>query len=297
LLVLALVGCTATGHHRAAPAPSSPKPSPSAPGTTASTAPAFAALERRYGARLGVYVLATTGSGRAVTYRADERFAFDSTVKAMAAGVLLRRDTDAQLAQVIPYQAADLQDYSPVTAKHVGTGMALRDLIAAAVEYSDNTAANLLFAQLGGPAGLQAALRSLGDATTHPDRTEPDLNAATPGDVRDTSTPRAFATDLRGFALGSWLTPDRRSLYNSWLVANTTGGPYIRSAVPAGWKVGDRTGNGSYGSRNDIAVAWPPSGGPVLIALMSDRPAADAASDDALLADATKVAVAALAKD
>jgi beta-lactamase class A len=51
-------------------------------------------------------------------------------------------------------------------------------------------------------AGLQAALRGQGDATTQADRTEPALNEAIPGDTRDTSTPRALGTDLRRLALG-----------------------------------------------------------------------------------------------
>jgi beta-lactamase class A len=235
-----------------------------------------------------------TGTGRTVTYRADERFAYASTFKVLAAGTLLKRTTDDQLNRVVTYGASDLVHYSPITSRHVGTGMTLRDLIAAALQYSDNTAANLLLDQLGGPDGLQAELRGLGDTTTHVDRTEPALNEAAPGDIRDTSTPRALGTDLRRFVLGDVLPKNRRQLLMSWLLGNTTGGPYIRAGVPSGWKVGDKTGNGGYGTRNDIAIAWPTSGSPIVIALLSDRGSADASSDDALVADTTKAAVAAL---
>ena len=170
--------------------------------------------------------------------------------------------------------------------------MRVRDLIAAALRYSDNTAANR--ERIGGPHAVQAGLRRLGDTTTHVDRTEPSLNEATPADIRDTSTPRVLATDLRRFVLGDALPGSRRKLLTGWLVTNTTGGPYIRAGVPSGWKVGDKTGNGGYGTRNDIAIAWPPGGGaPVDIAIQSDRGVKDAASDDALIADATKAALAA----
>ncbi|QMU79847.1 class A beta-lactamase [Streptacidiphilus sp. PB12-B1b] len=280
-----------------APSPTAPAPtSPTAPTASQSSAaePALVAVERRYHARLGVYAL-DTATGRTVAYRADERFAYASTYKALAAGVLLKRDTDAQLDRVITFGASDLTSYSPITSQHLGTGMTVRALIAAALDYSDNTAANLLLDQLGGPAGLQAALRSTGDTTTDVNRTEPTLNQATPGDPRDTSTPRALGTDLRAFALGDALPSGRAQLFTAWLRANTTGGPYIRSGVPAGWKVGDKTGNGGYGTRNDIAVVWPTSGAPIVIAVLSDRGSAGASSDDPLIADATKAALAALA--
>jgi beta-lactamase class A len=253
----------------------------------------FAAFQARFHARLAVYAL-DTGTGRAVAYNADERFAYCSTFKALATGILLERDTSAQLAQVIHYSAGDLVEYSPVTAQHVSAGMTLRAIMAAALDYSDNTAANLLLNQLGGPHRLQEALRRLGDTTTDADRTEPTLNDATPGDIRDTSTARALATDLREFVLGTVLPESRRELLTGWLLANTTGGPYIRAGVPHGWKVGDKTGNGDWGTRNDIAIAWPPGGAPIVIAILSRRGSANATSDDALIADATKAALAAL---
>jgi beta-lactamase class A len=269
------------------------KAQPSAATVASPAGTPFTRIEHRYHARLGVYAV-DTGTGRTVAYRADERFAYASTAKALTAGLLLKRATDAQLDQVVHYRRSDLLEWAPITSKHVRTGMRLRDLIAAALRYSDNTAANLVTARLGGPRAVQAALRGLGDTTTRVDRTEPTLNEATPGDIRDTSTPRVLGTDLRHFVLGNVLPGDRRTLLTGWLVTNTTGGPYIRAGVPAGWKVGDKTGNGGYGTRNDIAIAWPPGGAPIDIAIQSDRGAKNATSDDALIADATKAALAAL---
>ena len=283
LLVFALLtGCT-TG---------------SEPATSTAVAPvsssAFAQLEQRFNANLGIDVL-DTRSGRAVAYRADDRFAYDSTYKLLMAGVLLRKDTDADLARVIPYTDTDLQSYSPITSRHVSTGMSVSDLIAAALQYSDNTAANLLLDQLGGPSGLRSALRALDDNTTHVDRGEPGVNTSIPGDIRDTSTPRALGADLRGFVLDSWLTTARRTQLTNWLLGNTTGGNYIRAGVPAGWKVADKTGNGDYGSRNDIAVVWPPTGDPIIVCVLTNRKTGkNPTSADALIADATKAALAAL---
>jgi beta-lactamase class A len=289
-----LAGCAGTGSGGPGRTASATAPVPTAASTSASHATqALAQIERRFHARLGVYML-DTGTGRTVIYRAGERFAYCSTSKALSAAVLLQRSTDSQLSRVITYRASDLVEYSPITSPHVATGMRLRDVIAAAVQYSDNTAANLMVDQLGGPPGLQTALRGLGDPTTDVNRDEPALNDAIPGDARDTSTPAALGADLRRVVLGGVLGPARRQMLTNLLLGNTTGGAYIRAGVPSGWKVADKTGNGGYGTRNDIAIVWPPARSAIVIAILSDRGAPHASSTDALIAGATKAALAAL---
>ncbi|XVU30546.1 class A beta-lactamase [Actinoplanes sp. CA-054009] len=282
-----------------APVPASvPASEPASVSGSAVASPAgpsrsFTGLERRFGARLGVYAI-DTGTGRTVTYRADERFAHASTFKALLTGALLGRLTDADLRRVVTYTRHDLLEWAPVTSQHVATGMTVDALLAAAVQYSDNTAANLLLDEIGGPKGLQSELRKIGDRTTNTTRNEPSLNEAVPGDKRDTSTPRALGSDLRAYVLGDLLPETRRRKLAGLLAGNTTGGPYIRAGVPAGWKVGDKTGSGGYGTRNDIAVVWPPTGSPLIIAVQSDRGVPGAPSGDALIAEATKVVVATL---
>jgi beta-lactamase class A len=267
--------------------------------TTTTTSPApsvareFGRLEAEFDARLGVYAL-DTGSGQAVEHRADERFAFASTFKALAAGALLARHSPAELDRTITYAGTPLEPNSPITAQHVRDGMTLHDLMAAAVRYSDNTAANLMFAELGGPAGLEKDLRALGDRVTEADRVETELSEAKPGDRRDTTTPRAFAGDLRAYVLGDALPAADRTLLTGWLRTNTTGDELIRAGVPRGWVVGDKTGSGGYGARNDIAVVWPPHRAPIVLAIMSTRDTVDAEHDDALIARAATAAVTAL---
>jgi beta-lactamase class A len=270
------------------------EPAREAPPSTTSAGPAAAAdfrlLEREFGARLGVYAV-DTGTGRELAYRADDRFGFASTFKALAAGAILRRTTIDGLAKRLTYGRADLVTYSPVTEQHVATGMTLREVLDAAVRYSDNTAANLLFRELGGPSGLAEALRDIGDTTTHVDRIEPDLSDTAPGDIRDTSTPRAMATSLRAFTVGDALPEDERALLTELLRTNTTGDALIRAGTPKGWLVGDKTGTGTYGTRNDIAVIWPPDRAPIVLAVMSDRMAEDAEHDDELIARAAAAAL------
>ena len=185
--------------------------------------------------------------------------------------------------------------YSPVTERRVGTRMTLKELCAAAVRYSDNTAANLLLDRLGGPHGLDAILEELGDDVTRMERPEPELNDWTPGDTRDTSTPRALARDLRALVLGDALEQPERAQLARWLRTSTTGAALIRAGVPEGWTVGDKTGTGAtYGARNDIAVVWPPGRAPVVLAIMTTRPEPDAEHDDRLIARAASAAVGAL---
>lgn len=271
-----------------------PEPGPE---TTAPPRPPFAdalaALEVEHDARIGLW--ATSASGRTLEHRADERFAFCSTIKALAAGALLHQRSLTGLDVAIPVTAADLVTYSPITEQHVGAGLSLRELCDAAVRYSDNTAANLMLRELGGPAAFTAWLRETGDSVTRSDRLETELNTAVPGDERDTSTARALGDTLHRLVLGDLLPAPERAALDAWLVGNTTGDELVRRAVPAGWVVGDKTGSGSYGTRNDIAVLRPTDGEPFVLSILTSRPDADARPDDAVVARAAEVALRELA--
>ncbi|MEK8143718.1 class A beta-lactamase [Streptomyces sp. M10(2022)] len=273
---------------------SSDSSNPSSPsaGTTAAVKP-FAGklkkLERKFDARLGVYAV-DTGTGREVAYNDGERFAFASTFKALAAGAVLRKYSLSGMGRVIRYSADDLVANSPVTEKHVETGMTLGELCDATVRYSDNTAANLLFGQLGGPKGLQAVVRGLGDDVTRMDRREPELSEWAPGEKRDTTTPRALARDLRAYVLGDVLAEAERDRLTKWLRTNTTGDEVIRAGMPKDWVVGDKTGSGTgYGVRNDIAVVWPPDSAPIVLAILTNRDKENDDYDNRLIADAASV--------
>ena len=292
IAVVALTGCSTTGV--ASPSTSPHSASPHSTPTRAAdprseaAARALAELESQYGATLGVYAV-DTGTGRSVGYRQDDRFAYASTSKVLLAGAVLARSSDEQLDATVPYTSDDLVSYSPITETMAGAGMPLRDVIAAALQKSDNTAANLLFRQLGGPAELEKSLRALGDETTEVERTEPDLNEAAPGDPRDTSTPRALAADLRAYALGEELPANRRKLLVDDMTGNATGDPLIRAGAPTGWTVSDKSGAASYGTRNDIAVLTAPGHAPVVMVVLSRKAEKDAAYDNALVADTAKV--------
>lgn len=297
----ALLPVAACGGGDGEPERTAPDEPPSS-GSTASTAPPpavaeararLAALEATYEARLGVHAV-DTATGTTIAHRADERFALCSTFKALAAAAVLDRNPLSHLDTVVTYTEDDLLDHAPITERHVATGMTIRDLCDAAVRHSDGTAGNLLVRDLGGPGELTAYARGLGDTVTRLDRLEPDITEATPGDPRDTTSPRAFAADLRAIVVGDALPGDKRAVLRDLLERSTTGAARIRAAVPAGWTVANKTGTGSYGTLNDMAVLWPPGAGPLVVAVMSSRDTADAERDEALLADAATHVIAGL---
>ena len=227
----------------------------------------FARLEKDNEGRLGVAVL-DTGSGDSIGYRKDERFAMCSTFKMLLAAAILKR-VDAgkeQLDRTIAMGATGLLPNSPVLLEHAGGRMTIRELAAATVTRSDNSAANLLLASIGGPPAITGFARSLGDTVTRLDRVETALNEALPGDPRDTTSPAAMVANMRGLLVGNQLSPAAREQLIDWLVENKTGDERIRAGLKRCWRVGDKTGSNGDNTTNDIAIIWPGSHAPVLVA-------------------------------
>jgi beta-lactamase class A len=253
-------------------------------------------LEPKSKGRLGVAMLDTSNGVRAV-YRADEPFPMCSTFKFLAVAAVLSRVDDGteRLDRRIPFGRADLLDYAPVTTLRVAEGgMPVADLCSAAITVSDNTAANLLLNTIGGPAGLTAYLRGLGDSVTRLDRTEPDLNEARPNDPRDTTSPNAMLRDLQQILLGDVLLARSRARLADWLAGGTTGATRFRAGVPENWKVGEKTGSGASGTSNDIGIIWPPERKPILAAAFLTESSAPAEVRDKVLAEVARIAAEAL---
>lgn len=239
----------------------------------------MAEIERASGGRLGVAVL-DTETGARFGYRADERFPMCSTFKVLLVGAVLKRVDEGQehLERMVRYTKNDVLEWAPVTRLHVDTGMTVGALCEAAITLSDNTAANLLLKTIGGPAAVTTFARGLGDGVTRLDRTEPTLNTAIPGDPRDTSTPMWMARDLQKLALGNVLSVASRERLVNWMLACKTGDGKLRAGLPAGWKIGDKTGSGQRGTENDLAVVWPAGKSrPLLVAIYLTGPTGDRA--------------------
>ena len=229
----------------------------------------LAEIETGEACRLGVAVV-DTGGGPSLLHRANERFPMCSTFKWLAAAAVLARVEEGgeKLDRKIAYGRSDLLDYAPVTKRHVDEGgMTLGDLCAAAIDYSDNTAGNLILGVVGGPEGLTRYVRTLGDSLTRFDRTEPTLNTAIPGDPRDTSTPLAMADDVRRLLFGDALSQASREQLKTWLMNDKVGDARLRSGLPPSWTIGDKTGSGDFGTANVAAALWPPGRAPLAAAV------------------------------
>jgi beta-lactamase class A len=249
-------------------------------------------IERGVHGRLGVALL-DTAIGTLEGHRLDERFALCSTFKFIAAALTLARVDAGQerLDRAVAIRRADLLEYAPIAEKHVGQAMSVAQLCEAAVTVSDNTAANLLLAGAGGPAGVTAFARRIGDSVTRLDRTEPELNEGTPGDPRDTSTPRAMATTLQTLLLGNALSDRSRAQLVAWMTATSTGAHRLRAGLPGDWRLAHKTGTGRLGITNDVGVIWPPRRAPlVVVTYLAECKSPESAREGALAEVARRVA-------
>ncbi|QPP06073.1 class A beta-lactamase [Streptomyces bathyalis] len=274
---------------------------PSAPGShDAAVTGRLKKLEREHDARLGVFAH-NTRTGRTVAHRADDRFPMCSTWKPLAVAALLKdrdRDGSDRLAERVRYSRSDLEDHSPVTGTrgNLADGMTVRQLCDATLRYSDNTAANLLLRELGGPAAVTRFCRSVGDEVTRLDRWEPELNSAEPGNVKDTTSPRAVGRTYMHLTLGDVLGRPERLQLTDWLKGNTTGDEALRAGIPEGWTLGERTGGGDYGTDNDVGVAWTVGDQvPIVLSVLTTRKSADAEPDHSLIAGTARILARALA--
>lgn len=256
-------------------------------------------LEERHGGRLGVAAL-DIGSQRRVSWRGQERFAFCSTFKAFLAVATLERvqREEEQLDRAVPVTRADMIPHAPVTEKAIGRTLTIRELMQAAVEVSDNPAANILIREMGGIAVWRSWWPTFGDTTTVISRLEPDLNTALPNDPRDTCLPDQTIANIRELAFSDRLTPEHDQLISGWMIASPTGPNRIKAGAPQGWTVAHKTGTGANGATNDIGMLTPLSGSPVLMAVyFTGAPEATDDQRDAVIAEATRRALKALGRD
>ncbi|MCG7389115.1 class A beta-lactamase [Pantoea sp. ACRSB] len=242
--------------------------------------------EQTLKARIGIAVI-DTATGSVARYRGDERFPLNSTHKALLCGALLNQQDKGKLklSERTQFDRAALVTWSPVTEKSVApANMSWQQLCHAAIAYSDNTAANLIARKLGGQAAVTRFFADLGDKVTRLDRFEPELNSAIPGDMRDTTTPVAVSETLQKLTLGEALKPASRAQLLQWMRDDRVAGTLLRSVLPAGWSIADKTGAGEYGSRSIISVVWPENGKPLIIAIYVTQTEATLAQSNAAIA-------------
>lgn len=243
---------------------------------------AIEAIEAKHDRRIGLYAR-NLRTGRELTHWPDERFALCSTFKTLAVsaaldGRLITPDRDAQRRPVhYPPSLVAGDVWAPYTRKWFAEGYTptFAEVCEVAVRDSDNGAANLVVQAIGGPAAVTRFVRELGDEVTRLDRWEPAMSEYEPGQVLDTSTPRALGTSYSKIILGRALHHRERETITGWLLGNRANPPF-RKGLPAGWTIADKTGSGSYATRNDVGIAWNERRDPILVSCLTraDDPAA-----------------------
>ncbi len=174
-----------------------------------------------------------------------------------------------QLDRRIRFERKALIEYLPVTEPQAGkNGMTLAQLCHAAITLSDNTAANLILETLGGPQGLTAFARSLGDEVTRLDRWEPDLNARANPAIR--ATPPRRAPWPCCCSNWCWAMCFRCAVASCWFSGCVPPAPtataWPQAGLPEGWKIGSKTGSSGTALSTTWAF-WPPNRPPIIAAV------------------------------
>jgi beta-lactamase class A len=269
---------------------------------TALAATAVAALDTRAanlasiapeaGGVVGVGVLHVE-SGQRASVRGGERFPMASVYK-LPIAIAFLRDVDAgraSLDQQVSYRASDLRPglaHSAINARlRAGAATATaRELLAAMMIESDNTASDLVLRLAGGPGGVMARLREAGIEGVDVSRPEGQialdywgvegpppapqwsletfqkLRAQVPparrrdaaarfaSDPRDTATPDGMATLLARLQKGEALAASSTALLLDLMARATTGPERIKGRLPPGTPVAHKTGTG--GDTGDV---------------------------------------------
>ena len=249
-------------------------------------------IEQENDVTIGVYGM-NTDNGKVYKHNADERFAFASTYKAIASGILLNNMPNGKLNKKIKINEQDIVAYSPVTEKYVGKTMSLKSLVQASMLQSDNTANNKIINEIGGIEGFNNELKSLGDYISKPQRLEPDLNDYDPTKIADTTTPRAAATTLHKLLASKQMDKDNQALLKQVMIENETGDSLIKAGVPKKYIVGDKSGQGlTYGTRNDLAFIYTDKHRkPIILAVYTKQDQKNAKPDDKIIAAAAEEAI------
>lgn len=246
-------------------------------------------IENEYNTKVGIYGI-NTENGKVYEHNADERFAFASTYKAIASGILLNKVAPSELNKKVEINESEIVANSPVTEQYIGKTMSLKALIKASMLQSDNTANNKIMQELGGVNGLKHELVQLGDDVSEPQRLEPELNYFDPNSKADTTTPRAAAQTLNSILTSNEMNESNLSLLKQTMIENKTGDTLIKAGMPNSYTVGDKSGQAlTYATRNDLAFIYPKGQDkPIILAIYSKQDQKDAKPNDKVISDSAR---------
>ncbi|TCD04301.1 serine hydrolase [Erythrobacteraceae bacterium CFH 75059] len=235
-----------------------------------------AALAEPSRGRIGVMAV-DLSTGQEVAVLADQRFPMASTSKIAVAATFLegveqgRWTLSSEFPLLIPRQSARFSSaVAPVTQ---GRYMPAIDLIEIMIARSSNPATDALLAAVGGPGVVSNWMRRNGITEFSLDRDiatlvrdDGEFNPAIHVDVRDSATPRAMVTFLRGLHEGHYLSPTSRQIILGAMSRTVTGQRRIRALMPMNAQVAHKTGSLNNTS-SDVGIVTLPDGRAVAMAI------------------------------
>jgi beta-lactamase class A len=242
-------------------------------------------IETKYNVKIGVYAI-DTNNGNSFSYRQDERFPFQSTVKMVVAAAALK---NIEADERIKISSDDIVFWSPIVRLNLDRGyMTIKELAEAAMSYSDNAATNILITRLGGTNKINEFAKSIGNTSFYLENLEPNLNAD-PNNIHDSSTPKDMAQSVQKLLIeNNILGQENQHILKTWMINNTTGYKKIRYGLPLAWSAAEKTGGGS-GTSHDIGIVWSPACKPIVLAIYTFSNKKDNAQQaDKAIAETTK---------
>jgi beta-lactamase class A len=245
-----------------------------------------------------------------VCVNGNQRFSLQSVMKVVAAAAAMDAvdRNQMKLEEPITVRRKDLSVYvqpiADIVAKQGQFDTTIGDIIRRAVVQSDNAAADILVARLGGPEAVQDFLNRKGLANLRIDRDERHLQSESTGltwkpeyvdperfakarqalskqardaafeayrkDERDTATPEGMTLFLHALMTGRLLSPASTRHLMDVMAQTATSPDRLRAGAPRGWTVAHKTGssgtwNGITAATNDVGVLIAPDGGKIAI--------------------------------
>jgi beta-lactamase class A len=193
--------------------------------------------------------------------------------------------------RILPHTYSPLQDKYP----DANVDVPLRELLRLAASLSDNTAADIVMRVIGGPAVVDAYMKSLGIDGFHIEDDEHGLAQSVSTQYRNWFEPAGAVQFLQRIVSNSPLTREHTQLLLDWLKDSPTGPHRIKGELPAGTIVMHKTGlsgsaNGLTYATNDIGLITLPDGRRLAIVVFVTNSKADDATRDAVIARIAKAA-------
>ncbi|MGI4760354.1 MAG: class A beta-lactamase, subclass A2 [Janthinobacterium lividum] len=204
-----------------------------------------------------------------------------------------------QLDQKLLLRPADLlpNTWSPLREHYPGGNVRvpLREVLRYTVSESDNNGCDILFRLLGGPAAVQAYVRSLGVTTINIAATEEEMHRREDVQYTNWATPAAMCRLFADFGRGRYLTPASQAVLRQMLATGPTGPQRLRAGVPPGTEVAHKTGTsgtnaaGLTAATNDAGLLTLPNGQHVAVVVFVANATASEAECESLIAAVSRV--------